>query len=315
MKLGDKILNLRKKKGLSQEQLGEKINVTRQTISNWELGETSPNPEQLKLLSKELNVSIDELLDNNIENVLIEKVSNTEELTKLILKVIKMFIMAVIGTILLLLILAITFKIIKKSQYTGRRLEDSIHCKIYGEEHSLSIEYQELTGQVLVIGGDTYFTDILDLDKYNDAHKIFNIINDYVKKNNGTCEIIEDKNLNDIVDMTVKEGTLTKSGATVVIKETKDYDITYGYPFWIEKYNSTLGDFEKLEETKEGCAFILPAFGVTPDKPLELEQGWSCMYGELDKGLYRLVKNVSFESDNPITKDKEYYIWTEFEIK
>ena len=44
MKLGDKILELRKKQGLSQEELGEKIDVTRQTISNWELGETSPNP-------------------------------------------------------------------------------------------------------------------------------------------------------------------------------------------------------------------------------------------------------------------------------
>ena len=44
MELGKKILELRKKKGLSQEELGEKINVTRQTISNWELGETSPNP-------------------------------------------------------------------------------------------------------------------------------------------------------------------------------------------------------------------------------------------------------------------------------
>ena len=62
MKLGDKILELRKKHGLSQEELGEKIDVTRQTISNWELGETSPNPDQLKLLSKELNISIDELL-------------------------------------------------------------------------------------------------------------------------------------------------------------------------------------------------------------------------------------------------------------
>ena len=52
MNLGDKILQLRKKNGLSQEQLGEVVDVTRQTISNWELGETSPNPEQLKLLSK-----------------------------------------------------------------------------------------------------------------------------------------------------------------------------------------------------------------------------------------------------------------------
>ena len=46
MKLGEKILELRKRNNLSQEQLGEKINVTRQTISNWELNETAPNPEQ-----------------------------------------------------------------------------------------------------------------------------------------------------------------------------------------------------------------------------------------------------------------------------
>ena len=52
MKLGENIFKLRKEYNLSQEQLAEKINVTRQTISNWELGETSPNPEQLKLLSK-----------------------------------------------------------------------------------------------------------------------------------------------------------------------------------------------------------------------------------------------------------------------
>lgn len=80
MNLGKKILEYRKKKGLSQEQLGEKIEVTRQTISNWELGQTQPNPEQLKLLSKELNVSIDELLENDIKNVLIKKTLIPKEL-------------------------------------------------------------------------------------------------------------------------------------------------------------------------------------------------------------------------------------------
>ena len=65
MKLGEHIYHLRKQKGISQEQLAEEINVTRQTISNWELDSTSPNPEQLKLLSKTLSVSIDELLDND----------------------------------------------------------------------------------------------------------------------------------------------------------------------------------------------------------------------------------------------------------
>lgn len=75
MNLGEKILKLRKKNGFSQENLADKVDVTRQTISNWELGETSPNPSQLKLLSKSLNVSIDELLDN-------EEFVNKEETKK-----------------------------------------------------------------------------------------------------------------------------------------------------------------------------------------------------------------------------------------
>ena len=75
MNLGNKILQLRKKNGLSQEQLGEAVDVTRQTISNWELGETTPNPEQLKSLSKALNISIDELLNNNIRDILETKVN------------------------------------------------------------------------------------------------------------------------------------------------------------------------------------------------------------------------------------------------
>lgn len=101
MDLGNKILKLRKQNGLSQEQLGERINVTRQTISNWELSETLPNSEQLKLLSKELHVSIDELLDNNYsnkDNVVIKNNFNT------IVKYIGMFfvnIFALLGFILL----------------------------------------------------------------------------------------------------------------------------------------------------------------------------------------------------------------------
>ncbi len=89
MSLGEKILELRKKCGYSQEQLGELIDVTRQTISNWELNETSPNPEQLKLLSKVLKVSIDDLLNNDIQNIVVEKVSNTEKLAGMTIKAVK----------------------------------------------------------------------------------------------------------------------------------------------------------------------------------------------------------------------------------
>ena len=87
MTLGQKILDLRKKSGLSQEELGEEVNVTRQTISNWELDETTPNPNQLKLLSKALNVSVDELIGNDIENVVLKKLKLNEKQTKSIKKI------------------------------------------------------------------------------------------------------------------------------------------------------------------------------------------------------------------------------------
>ena len=56
------ILQLRTGKGMSQDELAEKIMVTRQAVSRWENGETVPNTETLKLLSKEFNVSINTLL-------------------------------------------------------------------------------------------------------------------------------------------------------------------------------------------------------------------------------------------------------------
>ena len=61
MNIGQNILNLRKGANLSQEQLAEKMGVTRQTISNWELDESSPDLKQGKELSKIFNVSLDDL--------------------------------------------------------------------------------------------------------------------------------------------------------------------------------------------------------------------------------------------------------------
>ncbi len=58
----DILLQLRTKKGLSQEQLAEQVFVTRQAVSRWETGETTPNTETLKLLSKLYDVSINTLL-------------------------------------------------------------------------------------------------------------------------------------------------------------------------------------------------------------------------------------------------------------
>lgn len=89
MELGEKILELRKKINFSQEELAEKVNVTRQTISKWELGETCPDIKQAKELSKIFSISLDEMVGNDISEVVVEKVSNTEKLAGLILRVLR----------------------------------------------------------------------------------------------------------------------------------------------------------------------------------------------------------------------------------
>ena len=62
MEIKDILKNLREKNSLTQEQLAERVCVTRQAVSRWETGETQPNTDTLKLLSREFDVSINTLL-------------------------------------------------------------------------------------------------------------------------------------------------------------------------------------------------------------------------------------------------------------
>ncbi len=62
MEVKEILRNLREKNNLTQDQMAERINVTRQAVSRWETGLTQPNPEMLKVLSREFNVSINTLL-------------------------------------------------------------------------------------------------------------------------------------------------------------------------------------------------------------------------------------------------------------
>lgn len=102
--LGENILRLRKEANLSQEALDDIIGVTRQTISNWELEETAPNPEQLKLLSKAFNVSADDLLNNDIQNIIVKKVSDTEIVVNAIMKVLKVIGIAFVAFVIIIAI-------------------------------------------------------------------------------------------------------------------------------------------------------------------------------------------------------------------
>ena len=65
--LGQSLTRARKKQGLTQEQVGEKLGVSRQTISKWELDETLPDIRQAKELSRLYGTTLDDLIDYDAE--------------------------------------------------------------------------------------------------------------------------------------------------------------------------------------------------------------------------------------------------------
>lgn len=83
MTLGNHLYNARKKSGLSQEDVAAKLGVSRQTISKWELDETLPDIRQAKRLAVLYHLSLDELIDFDIDVKEIEQViENTSEETQ-----------------------------------------------------------------------------------------------------------------------------------------------------------------------------------------------------------------------------------------
>ena len=80
MNLGNNLFQARKKAGVSQEVVAEKLGVSRQTISKWETDETIPDIYQAKKLAKLYNLSLDELIEFDINQKEIEEViKNTDE--------------------------------------------------------------------------------------------------------------------------------------------------------------------------------------------------------------------------------------------
>lgn len=78
MHLGNRIHQLRKENGLSQEQLAEKMGVSRQAVSKWELGESTPDTDKIIGMSQLFDVSTDYLLGNQMETPEEQSAQKTE---------------------------------------------------------------------------------------------------------------------------------------------------------------------------------------------------------------------------------------------
>lgn len=82
--LKEKLLQLRKKQGLSQQEVADKLHLTRQTISNWECGQGAPSIDKAKELSMLYHVSLDDLVGNEVEVVTVSQQKNLFILSSLI---------------------------------------------------------------------------------------------------------------------------------------------------------------------------------------------------------------------------------------
>ena len=138
MNFNEKLISLRKSKGLSQEELGAKLNVSRQTISKWESCQSYPDFQRLVLLSDFFGLTLDELVkDIDVQEVR-EKNLNSERLNSIYSdvenakKIIKwgIIIGGSIAVILLMVVIVLIFSYISRKGmwYEQRMFVTSAKC-------------------------------------------------------------------------------------------------------------------------------------------------------------------------------------------
>ncbi len=155
MEIGNKLNQLRKLSGMTQEQLAEKLNVSRQTISKWESGSTSPDLESIVKVSKLFHVSLDDLLmegDTGVGNENNEQVT-LEDLMKINLHNRKMMLLLICGLIFIMVsILNFTYVIALES--TTISTQYMLYRYIAtGRYESVPVDYMRLMIPSMITGG------------------------------------------------------------------------------------------------------------------------------------------------------------------
>lgn len=131
MKFSEKIIKLRKENGLSQEEFGNKINVSRQAISKWESEQAQPEINKVKEISNIFGVSIEYLLNDNINNS--EVIKNKKHENNIKKKILLIFLILVV---IYLVVVIFKFIILLRYRIKANNIED---FNIY----SIQIEYVE----------------------------------------------------------------------------------------------------------------------------------------------------------------------------
>lgn len=163
MKFGDKLSELRRKEGLSQEELGYKLNVTRQTISKWELGQANPELDNLKEISKLFNVSLSQLIDDEvtIEEETLDNNEDSDEVRP------RKWLLVVLIVIALILVVVLADKFITNKKEREEAEKESIKENIDGFfdifeefENEMDSEFEESNNE-------------FEINRFNNSFEIY----------------------------------------------------------------------------------------------------------------------------------------------
>lgn len=168
MNFSERLIKLRKIQGLSQEELGEKLNVTRQTVSKWELGQTTPEMSKLVEMSKLFGVTLDELTDNeNIENENIENLNKEENHNKR-----NIIIVILLVSILIALVILGVNKIYNISSKEG--FFEKVFGNVFSSQENVMSQAQNLFEDITQVGQNLINNSDFDEDVFNSSYEAYN---------------------------------------------------------------------------------------------------------------------------------------------
>ena len=139
MKFNEKMIMLRKQHQLSQEKVAEKLKVARQTVSKWELGETTPEMDKLIMISELYNITLDELVKEENQEKIVNDPNNTnsQKLAGMTIKILKgigiFIIILVILYVFLMIIGLIAFNSFKIENDSTTVIQTQEEVEVYEE--------------------------------------------------------------------------------------------------------------------------------------------------------------------------------------
>lgn len=206
--LNKNLKTIRNNKGFTQEELANRLHVTRQTISKWEKGYSVPDADLLSKLAEELDVSVSELLGKDeipaeeTDSLSVQLARINEQLSIRNRRAKRVWKVAIVLAIVFFLVIP-SATILGNMMFWSTNLDGAdtgyagrveYTCTLDGEKYTYSIEYNEQY-QITAAGGDSFIENHADVENYDDAHKAAAAIEDYFRNHGGTAEQTEVKGL------------------------------------------------------------------------------------------------------------------------